>query len=881
MSWVAVVAARLRGLVERKRLERELDDEVRFHLEMQVEDNLKAGMNAAEARYAALRSFGAMQPMKETYRERRAFVLVETVAQDLRYALRTLRKSPGFSVTSIAILALAIGANTAMFSVLNAVILRPLPYPAPEQLAMLWTDRPNQNLHEGRSAYWNIEQWRRQSKTFADMAVFDPVSVTLATPDGAEKIPVARISPNFFPLLGVQPIAGRTFSAEETDQRQRLALISYRFWQTRFGGAQDAIGASVELDGQASRIIGILPARFQFAKLDADVWEPLTVFPDWEARRRERGVGTWFVVGRLRPGLTSEQAQAEMSAIAPRLDEQLPGSERNLGINVVPLALQVTGPKARLALWMLTGAVLFVLLIAATNVASLSLARSASREREIAVRAALGASRARIIRQLLAESVTLAMISGLLGLSIALAGIRFVLAFRPGDLVRLNEIGLDARVLGWALAICLLTGILVGLAPAITMLGRNLRPSGQEGGRSIAGGVVTRRIRRALVVTEFALAIILLVGAGLLIRSLQSIENVDPGYRPARVLSMQLSVPSSTTNAQRVGVYNRILAEIESLPGVESAGIIGDLFVSSNPEQIVTTEENASSASERLRVRRDEVSSGFFKAIGAPLLKGRFFSVEDRPDSPRVAIINDAMARRLWPGRDPVGKTFQLNPGDSGGLRFAVVGLVGDMRRQGLEMEPIPQIFEPLAQAPSGLETLLVRTSTAAPSKMAGVIRAAVHGVEKNALVYRVASLEDQLGAFLAQRRFETSLLIGFSVIALLMAAIGIYGLIQYSIATRTQEIGVRMAVGAQAGEIFRMIIREGLKLSFTGLILGLIGALSLGRLASSLLFGISATDPVTFITVSLLLIAVAVAACYFPARRAMKIEPIVALRQE
>jgi putative ABC transport system permease protein len=881
MSWASVVATRLRGLFKHKRLDRELDDEVRFHLEMQIEDNRKAGMNPAEARYAALRSFGAIEPMKESYRERTAFALLETMARDIRYAVRTLRKSPGFTTTSVAVLALAIGANTAMFSVLNAVLLRPLPYRSPEQLAMLWTEVPSQNLREGRSAFWNVEQWRSQSESFADMALFDGVSVTLTSADRAEQISVARISPNVFSLLGVQLLHGRSFSAEEAGQQQRLAVISHRFWQARFGGSFDAIGSSIELDGRPSRIIGILPAGFQFGGLDADVWEPHTMFPDWEAHRRARGSGFWSVVGRLRPNVTFEQAQAEMSAIASRLDEQLPASDRNRGISVVPLSLQVTGPRSRSALWMLTGAVFCVLLIAATNVASLSLARSASREREIAIRAALGASRARIVRQLLAESLTLAVLSGLLGLLVALAGIRLILAIKPGDLARLNEVGLDPRVLGSALALCLLTGILVGVAPAITMARRSLRPSGQEGGRSIAGGVATRRIRRALVVTEFALAIILLVGAGLLIRSLWSVENVDPGFRPERVLSVALAPPAFMATAQRADFYNRVLEQIGSLPGVESAGITSELFIGGNPERVVVAEGAAGPVSERLRFRSDELSEGFFKALGTPLLRGRFFSAADGPDSPRVVLINDAMARRLWPGHDPVGKRFKLGPGDSDRLWFTVVGVVGDMLRQGLENAPVPQMFEPLAQNPPRRAILLIRTSMDDPLKMAGAVQAAVRRVEKHAPVYGVTTLENRLGVFLAQRRFQTSLLVGFSAIALLMAAIGIYGLIQYSIATRTHEIGIRIAFGAQAGEIFRMIIGEGLKLSLTGLAVGLVGALWLGRAGASLLFGVTATDPLTFIAVSLLLTTVATAACYFPARRAMKVEPIVALRQE
>ena len=604
------------------------------------------------------------------------------------------------------------------------------------------------------------------------------------------------------------------------------------------------------------------------------------MFPNWEALREARGAGSWFVMGRLRPNITFEQAQAEMNTIARRLDEQLPVAGRNRGISVMPLSLQVTGPRARLALWMLTGVVFCVLLIAAINVAGLSLARSAGREREIAIRATLGASYARIVRQLLTESLTLAVISGLLGLLVAHAGIRLILAVRPGDLARLDEVGLDPRVLAWSLALCLLTGILIGLTPAITMLRRNLRPSVQEGGRGIAGGVATRGIRRALVVTEFALAIILLVGAGLLVRSLWSVENVDPGFRPDRVLLMQLSSAAFTASPQRVDFFNRVIEQIESLPGVESAGMIGDLFIGGNPEQILTVEGDDRTISERLRFRRDEVSEGFFKTLGTPLRRGRFFSAEDGPDSARVAIINDTMAGRLWLGRDPVGRRFKLGPVDAGSPWFTVVGVVGDMRRQGLENEPIPQMFEPLAQNPSRLATLVVRTSMDDPLTMVGALQAAVSRVERRAL-YGVTTLENRLGAFLTQRRFQTLLLTGFSVVALLMAAIGIYGLIQYSIAARTHEIGIRMAVGAQAGEIFRMIIGDGLKLSLTGLVIGLVGALWLGRAGSSLLYGVTATDPLTFVTVSLLLTAVATAACYFPARRAMKVEPIVALRQE
>jgi putative ABC transport system permease protein len=541
----------------------------------------------------------------------------------------------------------------------------------------------------------------------------------------------------------------------------------------------------------------------------------------------------------------------------------------------------MVGPQSRLALWMLGGAVFFVFLIAAANVTSLSLARSTARAREMAVRAALGANAGRIVRQLLTESVVLAAVSGVIGTLLAFGAIRLIRAFGPANLPRLDKVNLDLRVLGWALAISLLAGILVGLAPAMTTLRRDLRPSGEESGRSVSGGTSSRRIRRALVAAEFALAIVLLVGAGLLVRSWWSVTNIDPGFRSERVLAMMVSPPPTiSVPAQRTDLYHRVLEQIQAVPGVESAGIIDDLFSDNPRERVLTVERDDGTVSERHRLTIDGISADFFRTLGTPLLRGRFLSIGDGPDAPPVAIINDAMARRSWQGHDPMGRRVKVGPRESDGQWYTVVGVVGDMRRQGLEREALPQMFVSLAQNhPPGDVALFIRSSSADPLTMAGALRAAVRRVEKHAPIFAVAPLEQQFGTYLAQRRFQTSLLTGFSVVALLMAAVGIYGLIQYSIAMRTREIGLRMAIGARPGDIFRMIIGEGLTLSVTGVAFGLAGAWWLGRAGSSLLFGVTASDPLTFTAVSLLLTAVAIAACYFPARRAMRVDPILALR--
>jgi predicted permease len=804
---------------------------------------------------------------------------LEDFAHDVRYAVRNLCSARAYSLPAVLTLALAIGTSVAMFSVVDAVLLEPLPYRAPARLAMLWTEDPTTGLREGRSALADVERWRDRSETFEDLATFDAVSTTLTSADGAEQIVGASISRNLLPVLGVQPVRGRGFSTEEGEQ-PGLAVIGHRFWQQRFGGSDDAVGATIVLNGAPFEIIGILPAGVEVATVDADVWLPNAMAPAGQAGEAVRGGATWFVVGRLRSTATFDEARTEMRAVAARLNDQLPAGERNRTLAVVPLDEYVVGTESRLALWLLAGAAALVFLIAVVNVASLSLARGVARAREIATRTALGASGARIVRQLLGESVLLAVVSGLLGTLLAAGAIRLIRAVGPVDLPRLDGVTLDLRAAACALGVSLLAAVVVSVAPSTMALRSGPRPSDKDGSRTVSGGKSTTNVRRALVVGQLASATVLLVGAGLLVRSWERVNDVDLGFSPERVLSLRIAAPTGFDDpSRRAELYDGVLREIRAVPGVEAAGMIGDLWIANDREQMLTVERGDGTVSERVRFRRDEVSAEFFEAAGTPLRQGRSFSTADRPGTPLAAIVNEAMAAKAWPGEDPVGRRLKLGPGGSANPWYTVVGVVGDMRRQGPEHEVVPQMFEALAQNPPRGVEAFVRTTSDDPAELAGALRAAVRSVERNAPIYAVAPLETQIERYLEQRRFQTSLITGFSIMALLLAAVGIYGLVQYSIATRTQELGLRMAVGARAVDIFRLVLGEGFRLCLAGLALGLVATWGLKRLASSLLFGVDAGDPWTFAAVALLLSTVALAACYFPARRAAALDSVVALR--
>lgn len=871
MTRLRTVLWRLGALARPGRVAQELDDEIASHLAEATDAYEQQGLSPEDARRAALRAFGGISQTREVHRQMRTFLWLDDLVRDLRHSGRSLRRTPTFALTSAITLALAIGATTTMASVLTAVVLRPLPFRSPDELAMLWTEDPGRNLREGRSALWDVDQWRRHSATLADIATFDTVGTLLTTDQGVEGVTGASVSPNLLSLLGVQPVLGRGISLEDAEQQRPLVMISHEFWRTRLGGVQSALGTTLVINGTPAEIVGILPPDFRIGTFAPDIWQAHTM------ERSERGSQTWFAVARRRADTTFDQAQDELRAIAAGLNEQLPEAQRTQGVSVVPLALSIVGPETRLALWTLLGAVLCLFSIAVANVTGLAVARSISRIQEMAVRSALGAGAWRLVRQRLTEHVVIAAAAGAIGTALAYGGLVLIRAFAL-NLPRLNDARLDLAALGAALAVTLVAGLVVGAVTSLLELRRNLRAAVDEGGRRVSGA---SHVRRALVVGECALALVLLAGAALFGRSLWNINNVNMGFSPDRVLMMAIASPPTFDESQRrTDLYLRVLEQVRSLPGVESAGLIDDVFTSNPREHVLTVERADGTTTQRLTLIRDEASGEVFATMGTPLLRGRVFSIEDRPESPAVAVINETLARRSWPGQDAIGRHFKLGEFDAPGPWYTVIGVVGDMRRQEQAREPIPQIFMSVVQNSASRNVqLLVRTSSDDPATMAGALRAAVASVDRDAPVNAIVPLEVILRGFLAERRFQALLLAGFALVALLMAAVGLYGLMQYAAAMRTREIGLRMAVGARPGDIFRMMVGEGVALSATGAALGLVGAWLVGRVLSSLLFGVSAIDPWSFAAVSLLFILVALAACYVPARRAMRVDPVTVLR--
>jgi putative ABC transport system permease protein len=804
---------------------------------------------------------------------------MQTLWQDLRYGARMLMKNPGFTLIAIITLGLGIGANTAIFSVVNSVLLRPLPYPNSERLMTIWEDHRAQN---GPADEWTsptgFEDWRDQAKSFDQVAAFQGWQPTLTGQGDPERLVGAQVSHNAFSLLGVTPALGRSFRPEE-DQRgvESVVIISNKLWRQRFGEDTSLVGKKISLNGEGLVVIGVMPAGFKFPIIaDADIWR--TIQPALRPGC-QRGCITIRVMARLKPGATESQARAELNAIAARIEQQFPDTNSKIGVTLIPLHEFLVG-EVKTRMLALLVAVGFVLLIACANVANLLLARSAAREKEIAIRAALGAGRGRVARQLLSESLLLAMIGGAIGLLLAYWLLDLLLSFSPPETPRLDEIGVDGRALAYALAVTIFTGLLFGAAPVWRLFKTDLNQTLRDGKGSQLGQS-GRRALSALVVAETALALALLVGAGLLVRSFIRLQSVDPGFNPRNALTAVVALPQAVypERNQIAPFYSQLLERVRALPGAQSVAAVSSLPLAGfdSDTSFVIEGRPESQPDQRPVAWYSSVTDDYFRTMGMRLLAGREFNERDNENSPRVVIISNATARRYFPNEDPIGK--RIGNGRPDGWA-QIVGVTADVKHFGLSQDPRASMFYPYRQQPSRRMYIIARTAVD-PLSLSSALRGAVAAMDKNLAVSNISAMEEITAQSIGQERFTLLLLGIFSAFALLLAVAGIYGVMSYAVAQRTQEIGVRVALGAQTRDVLKLVIAQGMALALAGVGIGLAAALALTRFISGLLFGVSATDPITFASVAALLALVALLACYVPARRASKVDPMVALRCE
>ena len=882
---------RLRALFRREPMEQELDEEVRAHLEHLAEKHLKAGLSREEAARRARLEFGGLEQVKEECRDARGVNFIETTIQDIRYGLRMLRKNPGFTAVAVLTLALGVGATTAIFSVVNAVMLKPLPFPTADRLVRL--ESLIAATGQGRIAsYPDFLDWRARNHVFEGMAVFRTEDFTLIGSREPLHLHGAVVSAQLFSVLGATPALGRSFLEEEDNPAATsgtdAVILSYGMWQRHFGSDASVLGSTLQLGDHLFTVVGVMPKAFQFPVQaePIELWTTIAVDAGGgaNAMTAQRGAHYLNVVGLLKPGATLVQAQAEMATIASTLNKEHPENKPRT-VRIVPEIQSLVGPL-RTPLLVLLGAVGCVLLIVCANVANLQLARATGRHKEMAVRSALGASRRRAICQLLTESVTLALLGGGLGLALGLASLRLLVRLIPVEVPRLDTIGLDARLLSFAFLISLLAGILFGLAPALRASKISLTESLKESGRG-SGSESERhnRLRGVLVVSEVALAVALLVGAGLLIQSFLHLIQVNPGFDPHHVLTFQLDSPVGRQDSRVPAFFREVVAHISSLPGVSSASAVASLpLTGHNISSSIEIEGQSTPMGSRPSADFNAVEPNYFRTLGTAFVAGRDFTERDDSKSTPVVIVNRTLARRFFPDQDPIGK--HIRPGIGNGYgpgeppMREIVGVIGDVKQGGLGSEAAPEVYAPFAQSPFGTLFLVVRTEVD-PRGIVEPARRQVAALDKNAPIYHVETLDQYFAQSAGPTRFITLLLSGFAGLALLLACLGIYGVISYIVVQRTHEIGVRMALGAQKSDVLRLVVSHGMVPALSGLGIGIIGALELTRFMSSLLYGLKPTDPATFIAVSLLLTAVALLACYIPARRATRVDPLVALRYE
>lgn len=883
---------RCAGLFHTEQDSREFAEELDAHLQMHIEDNLRSGMNAREARRRALIKLGGVQQTKEKYRDRSSLPMLEMFWNDIRFGARVLWKSRGFTIVAVVTLALGIGGNTAIFSIVNGVLLNPLPFPQPERLVALHESKPN--FDKGSISYPNFLDWQKDNHTFSSMAVARRYAFVLTGRGEAEQVNGEFVSGSFFPVLGVNPILGRTFTlAEEQGGAAPVALISEELWRRKFSSSLNVLGQNVTLDGRDFTIVGVIPASFHLrlpSFRERDIYAPIRQWNNSILMNRDAGLG-FHGIGRLKTGVTLAQAQADMTQVTLNLATAFPDADKGIGASIVPLKEQITG-DVRPFLLVLLAAVGFVLLLACVNVASLLLARSAGRRREFAVRTALGASRRRVLCQLLTESLLLGIVSGAIGLLLAAWGTHAAVKLAPMGLPRVDEIGLDFRVLAFTTLISLLSGTLFGLISAWKTSQTDPQTALKEGGRGASG--THNRAQSAFVVAEMAVALLLLIGAGLMVRSLARLANVDPGFNPRNVLNFGLSLPPSMMHAppERIRTAVREVDEkLGSTAGVKAVSQVwGALPMGSDDEQLFWLASHPKPANETGMSWAVDyiVGPDYLKVMDIALRHGRFFTSQDDEHSPLVAVVDEVFAQKYFPDQDPIGKRIVMNNSER---KLEIVGVVRHVKQWGLDLDDSQslraQIYLPcmqmpddfIAMTPAGLSVVVRYEGNLSP--VFDSIRHAIRQMSSQQVIFGEETMESIIADSTAERRFAMILLGAFAVMALVLASVGIYGVIAYVVGQRTQEIGIRMALGAQRRDVLGLILWQGTRLALLGVAIGIAGAFALTRLMADLLYGVTATDPLTFAVLALILTLVAMAACYLPARRATRVDPVAALRWE
>ena len=872
------------SLLRSDRFDREMDEELRFHLERQIEENIKAGMSPQQARYAARRSFGGVEQIKEECRDMRGTRCIEDFGQDLRYGLRMLRRSPGFATVAVLVLGLGIGANIAIFSVANGVLLRPLPYADPERLALIRLDFRGVTGHAG-IAPAEVQDFRRHTRLFEGFEVIAPNNSSL-TGEIMEKIPSATITEGLIPLLGVRPLLGMASSDTAAGPQNRVwdVVISYELWQTRFGGDKQIIGRKIEVNNFNPSVVAVMPRGFRmYLGPGTNLPERIDLF--FLGSLTADGLGTsrsdhsLTTVARLRPGVTFKRAQGEIDAIAADLARQYAKVYGNTSVrfHLVPLHKDLVG-RVRPAILALLGAVGFVLLIACANVAHLVLTRTSARANELAVRCALGAGRRRIMRQLLTENLLVSLIGGVAGLFIAVEGVHLLLFLRPANLPRQETIGIDGAVLAATLLLSLIPGVGLGLISAWQAVKGDINESLKTGGRQPFGG--PGRLRNTLVTAEVALSLVLLVGAGLMIRTFAKLSRFDWGLDPTHLLTLQVNIQprSFTAHESRWRFYQQALEKVRVLPGVEAVSGVGPLPLTG--AEILESYALGETAQEPLSASLHTVLPEYFHSMGIRMLAGRDFAPQEYEQRVAVAIIDANLARHAWPSESPIGKKILWRPRTKEQKWLEVAGMVEHVKASGFREEGRPQIYVPYMSHPIFDIALVVR-SKADPLTLAGVIKKEAERLGTRRPVHTIRTMDEYVADQLAETRFALVLMGVFASIALALCLIGLYGVIAYSVSRRTHEIGIRLALGAEARAVERLVLAQGIRLVATGIVAGLTGAFALTRVLSSLVYGVSVTDPVTFAGIAVLLGAVALLACYLPARRAAKVDPMAALRCE